>query len=181
MKTTEDILTHVKSLGFVLERQGDALNLTRPVGTTLPDNLRQATREYKQELLDHLAAHERITPEEYEALTPEQRQFYKPATGQKQTLTWEEAGRLIEEGTTAPEPGSFEAEATALLLESSRRLAPAWPKGCDLENDPCWQQAEKELHAAYWSLDRGRLRAALKLREKLALGLFEAYRKETAA
>ena len=143
----------------------------------MPDDLRQAIREHKNELLDHLAAHERITPEEYEALTPEQKHFYQPATGKKQTLTWEEAGRLIEEGTTAPEPGTFEHEADILLLESTRRIAQAWPKGCLLDG-PEWERLEEELHGAYWKFNRHELTDAIKAREQYALRIFEAHRKE---
>ncbi|MHB1403871.1 MAG: hypothetical protein ACYCXE_05045 [Thermoleophilia bacterium] len=178
MNPVTEIIAQVNSRGFQAERRGDKLRLIIPAGCPPPDDLIAKLKSHKEGLLDHLAAHERITPEEYEALTPEQKHFYQPATGRKQTLTWEEAGRLIEEGTTAPEPGSFEEEADALLLESSRRLARAWPKGCNLEDDPRWQQADQELHVSYRSLDISRLQAALDLREKLALKLFAAHEKE---
>ncbi len=74
----------------------------------------------------------------------------------------------------------FQEEADALLLESTRRLAKAWPKGCPLDTAE-WERLEAELHRAYWSLDTGRLKAILELREKLALKLFEAHQKGAAA
>ncbi|MHB8160594.1 MAG: hypothetical protein ACYDGS_08965 [Thermoleophilia bacterium] len=75
----------------------------------------------------------------------------------------------------------FQEEADRLLLESSRRIAQAWPQGFDLDDDLRWQQADRELHNVYLSMDGERLRVILELREKLALKLFETYRKERAA
>ncbi|MBE0430178.1 MAG: hypothetical protein IBX61_09985, partial [Thermoleophilia bacterium] len=73
MKTVEDILARVKSLGFTLERHGDELHLRRPAGSSPPPELIAAIQSHKPELMDHLA----------EALTPEQRKFWQPATGAK--------------------------------------------------------------------------------------------------
>ena len=176
-----EIIAQVKSLNIQMERHGDKLRLITPAGYSPPDDLVAKLKSHKQELLNYLASQENITLEEYENLTPEQRQFYQPATGKKQTLTWEEAGRLIEEGTTYPEPGTFEHGADALLLESTRHIAQAWPHGFDLDDDLRWQQADKELHVAYHSGDMEKLSVILELREKLALKLFVAYRKERAA
>ena len=66
----------------------------------------------------------------------------------------------------------FQAEADALLIESSRRLTDPWPPGFDLDSDPEWRHKEGELSAAYWTEDLGRVRAVLELRERLALRLF---------
>ena len=181
MKTAEKILDRARAMGFTLSRHGDKIRLTAPAGGSPPPDLDRAIRTHKEELLNYLASHEGITREQYEALTPEQRQYWQPATGKKQTLTWEESGRLIEEGTTFPELGSFEYETDRLLFESSRRLAQAWPKGFDLDDDLRWQQSDKELHVAYQSGDPEKLRMILELRELLAIKLFEAYRKERAA
>ena len=75
----------------------------------------------------------------------------------------------------------YQEEADSLLLGSTKRLAASWPKGCDLDDDPRWRQADKELHAAYWTLNIGRLKAVLELREKLAMKLFDAHRRGAAA
>ena len=75
----------------------------------------------------------------------------------------------------------FQEKADTLLLESSRRIAQAWPSGFDLDIDRRWQQEEDDLRAAYFSADMDRLRAVIESREKLALRLFEAYRKQRAA
>lgn len=75
----------------------------------------------------------------------------------------------------------FMEEADGLLLESSQRLAHAWPPNFDLDGDPRWQQVEQDLHAAYWSLDADKLKTVLDQRERLALGMFSAYRKGAAA
>lgn len=71
-------------------------------------------------------------------------------------------------------------EADALLLESTRRLSRAWPKGCPLDS-PEWDHLETELHRAYWSLDRHELTAAIRAREEYAMQVFEAHRREAAA
>ena len=130
-------------MGFTLSRHGDKIRLTAPAGGSPPPALDQAIRNHKEELLNYLATLNCITREQHEALTPEQRQYWQPATGKKQTLTWEEAGRLIEEGTMVPEPGSLEHEADRLLLESSRRIAQAWPQGFDLDTDYQWRLMEQ--------------------------------------
>ena len=73
----------------------------------------------------------------------------------------------------------YQEEADTLLLESTRQLARAWPKGCELDS-PKWQRLDKELHRAYWTLDRQELTAAIRAREAHALQVFEAHRKEKA-
>ncbi len=73
----------------------------------------------------------------------------------------------------------YQEEADALLLESTRRLSQAWPKGCPLDS-PEWERLEAELHRAYWTLDRRELTAAIEAREQYALRVFEAHRKEAA-
>ncbi|MBE0428395.1 MAG: hypothetical protein IBX61_00790 [Thermoleophilia bacterium] len=177
MSAIHDILSQVAALGFTLERHGDELHLKRPAGSAPPPELITAIRFHKPELMDHLA----FTREQYEALTDEQRRYYQPGEGLPAALTGEVAGQLIEEGTMYPEPGSFEHDADVLLLASTTRIARAWPAGFDLGTDPRWQRADKELHVAYHSGDAEKLRVILELREKLALKLFEAYRKEKAA
>ncbi len=67
--------------------------------------------------------------------------------------------------------------ADTLLLESSRRLADAWPAGCPLEGRE-WQRHEDALHWAYWSQDRAGLERALQEREQYALSVFAAASKE---
>ena len=74
----------------------------------------------------------------------------------------------------------YQEEADALLLESTRRLSQAWPKGCPLDS-PEWERLEAELHRAYWTLDRGQLTTAIQAREAYALRVFEAHRKGAAA
>ena len=74
----------------------------------------------------------------------------------------------------------FAEEADSLLMESTRRLAKAWPDGCQLEDDPRWDQAEHELHDAHWSLDLSELQKAIETREQLALEMFGAFKKERA-
>lgn len=75
----------------------------------------------------------------------------------------------------------FQEQADGLLLESSRRLAQAWPQGFDLDDDPRWQQTEDDLHAVYFTEDLDRLRTVINKRQTLAISLFETYRKEKAA
>jgi hypothetical protein len=74
----------------------------------------------------------------------------------------------------------FQEQADALLLESTRRLSQAWPRGCPLDS-PEWERLEAELHASYWSLGRHKLTAAIQSREEYAVRVFEAHRKEAAA
>ncbi len=74
----------------------------------------------------------------------------------------------------------YQEEADALLLESTRRLAQAWPPGCPLDS-PEWERLETELHRAYWTLDRRELTAAIQKRESYDMQVFEAHRKEAAA
>ena len=66
----------------------------------------------------------------------------------------------------------YQEEADGLLLESTRRLSQAWPKGCPLAS-PEWERLEAELHRAYWSLDHRQLKAAIQAREEYALRVFE--------
>ena len=74
----------------------------------------------------------------------------------------------------------FQEEADGLLLESTRRLAHAWPKDCPLES-PEWERLEEELHRAYWKFNRHELTDAIKAREQYALRVFENHRKGAAA
>lgn len=67
--------------------------------------------------------------------------------------------------------------ADALLLESVRRLADAWPAGCSLEG-PEWEACEQQLHDAYHSGDDLQLTEAIDAREQFALSLFDAHRKQ---
>lgn len=93
-------------------------------------------------------------------------------------------GLMTEIKTHKPELISllrFQEEADVLLLESTRRIAQAWPRGFDLDTDPRWRQAENELYEAYFSEDLDKLRAVIDCRERLALRLFEVYRKQAAA
>ena len=73
---------------------------------------------------------------------------------------------------------SFDEEADRLLLESSLRLAAAWPEGCTLSGPP-WEVSEKELLVAYRSTERGRLEKAIEAREQYATSVFRAYRRVT--
>lgn len=50
-----------------------------------------------------------------------------------------------------------------------------------LDDCPGWQLMENDLHEAYFTEDLGRLRAVIDCRERLALKLFDSYRKEQAA
>jgi hypothetical protein len=68
-------------------------------------------------------------------------------------------------------------EADRLLLESTRRLAHAWPEGYPLEG-PEWEAHEQALHDAYHSGDACRLSDAIRAREDFALVLFDRYRKK---
>jgi hypothetical protein len=68
-------------------------------------------------------------------------------------------------------------EADRLLLESTRRLAHAWPKGYPLEG-PEWEVHEQHIHDAYNSGDATRLNDVIRAREEFALALFDAYRKK---
>jgi hypothetical protein len=74
----------------------------------------------------------------------------------------------------------FALQADQLLLESTHRLGAAWPAGCQLEDDEHWRQAERELHTAYWSQDLLQLENVISNRERVALELFAAHRKERA-
>ncbi|MCL4473883.1 MAG: hypothetical protein M1455_08100 [Actinobacteria bacterium] len=74
----------------------------------------------------------------------------------------------------------YQEEADCLLLESTRRLSRAWPKGCPLDS-PQWERLEAELHSAYWTLDRRELTIAIQAREEYAMRVFEAHRKGAAA
>jgi len=192
--TFKTILNQTKLLGIVLEPYNGKLRARGPIGVTMPPELAQEIRSHAKELLNYLKAkelsehfkhHGYITRKQYDTLEPSKQQYWQPATGKGQTLTWEKADKLFKEGAREagllPEPGSVEYEADRLLLESTRRIAKAWPKGCDLDANPRWRQAEGQLHAAYHSGNLKRLRAVLELREQLALKLFEAYRRQRAA
>lgn len=71
----------------------------------------------------------------------------------------------------------WEAEADRLVLDSTERLADAWPAGCPLDG-PEWQREEDSLATAYGSMDLDRLVRALADRELCAGIHFHAYRKE---
>ena len=73
----------------------------------------------------------------------------------------------------------WEAEADRLVLDSTERLADAWPAGCPLDG-PEWQREEDSLATAYRSMDLDRLIRALADRELCAGTHFDAYRKEVA-
>lgn len=130
MKTALDIWHRVTTLKFELRLEGENIGLYAPLGGTLPNDLFEALKAHKPELLSLL---------------------------------------------------KFQEEADRLLLESTRRIAQAWPRGYPLESGPRWGELEKDLHAAYFACDLDRLRAVLELREKLAVKLFEAHRKQAAA
>lgn len=67
------------------------------------------------------------------------------------------------------EYADFAVEADRLLLDSTTRIASAWPQGCDvLDRDPRWDDLELQLQQAYWSLDRDRLRFVIGERERYA-------------
>ncbi len=72
---------------------------------------------------------------------------------------------------------AYEEEADALLLESTRRLAAAWPKGCPLEG-PEWEAHEETLTEAYWSQDLDALCRVLHAREAFAREMFSRHRRE---
>lgn len=163
MNLIMEIIAQVKEIGGRLEVSGDKVRVITPAGSVLAPELKAAIRDHKPELLHHL--------DEIAALEAKAR-----TTGK---LTWEESGRLLDHYRVKQTP--FEEEADILLLASTKRISRAWPKGFDLDDDPRWQQADKELHAAYWSCDPEKLRVILELREKLAMKLFEAHRKEAAA
>ena len=74
----------------------------------------------------------------------------------------------------------FAERADALLLESTLRLGKAWPEGCQLEDDPRWGRAERELRDASWSLDLKAFKTVIATRERLAHGVFMAFKKERA-
>ena len=74
----------------------------------------------------------------------------------------------------------FQEQADVMLLESSRRIAQAWPRGFNLDTDYQWRLMEQDLHAAYFTGDLGRVQAVIDCREQLALKLFETYGKERA-
>jgi hypothetical protein len=72
---------------------------------------------------------------------------------------------------------SYQEQADALLLESTRRLAKAWPPACPLD-DPGWDWHEKALNDAYWSQDLDCLRRIIEAREQYALRVFAVHRNE---
>lgn len=72
---------------------------------------------------------------------------------------------------------AWEEQADALILDSTRRLAAAWPSECPLLG-PEWETHEAELQDGYRSMDLCRLTTAIKSREDLALSVFDAYRKK---
>lgn len=71
----------------------------------------------------------------------------------------------------------WQEQADALLLDSTRRIAAAWPASYPLEG-PEWAAHERMLHDAYWSEDLESLAAVLGAREDYALSLFDRYRKK---
>ena len=129
MNSALEIWNRITALKFELRLKGDDIGLYAPLGGILPNDLFEALKKHKPEILDLLR---------------------------------------------------YQEEADGLLLESTRRLSQAWPKGCPLDS-PEWERLETELHAAYWSLDTGAVKEILTRREKLASSLFEAFRRERAA
>jgi hypothetical protein len=70
----------------------------------------------------------------------------------------------------------FTTVADRLLLDSSSRIAKAWPMGCALFDDgPAWDDLEQLIHEAYWSMDLARLRYAIGERERHALKSIAAH------
>lgn len=72
---------------------------------------------------------------------------------------------------------TYQEKADELLLESTRRLAAAWPHGCVLAG-PRWEAHEAAVTVAYWSEDLGALRIVLADRESFAREAFAAHRNE---
>lgn len=69
----------------------------------------------------------------------------------------------------------WEEEANRLLLESTRRLAEAWPGGYRLEGEE-WEAFEKELTEAYKSADRDELQDVIRRRKEHALQAFKRHK-----
>ena len=124
MNAALEIWNRITDLKFELRRDGEDIGLYAPLGGALPNDLFEALKAHKSEILDLLR---------------------------------------------------YQEQADALLLESTRRLSQAWPKGCPLET-PEWKRLEGELHRAYWTLDRHELAAVIRAREQYALRVFEAHR-----
>jgi hypothetical protein len=71
----------------------------------------------------------------------------------------------------------FEEWADRLLLESTARIAKAWPKGCTaLDTDSTWDELEARLHKAYWTMDPDRLREVVREREEYAVTVCASWR-----
>jgi len=76
----------------------------------------------------------------------------------------------------------YQHEADRLLLESTHRLAQAWPPGCPgLDEDAVWAEMEKQLTDAYWMVDLATLREAIERREEHVLAVFAAHRDHVRA
>lgn len=129
MKAALEIWNRITALKFELRLDGEDIGLYAPLGGTLPNDLFEALKVHKPEILDLLR---------------------------------------------------YQEEADTFLLESTRRLSRAWPKGCPLDSAE-WERLEAELHSAYWTLDRRELTAAIRVREQYAMRVFEAHRKGAAA
>jgi hypothetical protein len=90
-------------------------------------------------------------------------------------LTSDLAARLEEHKEQLLAYLDFEAEADALLLEATHRLAAAWPPGCRaLEQDARWSALEDELCEAYRSQRLPELKQVIAARERYALSVFRA-------
>ena len=68
----------------------------------------------------------------------------------------------------------FQEQADALLLESTRRIAQAWPRGYALDGDWEWRTVDRDLPRAYFYSDTSQVKAVLERRELLALKLFDS-------
>jgi hypothetical protein len=76
----------------------------------------------------------------------------------------------------------FTQEADRLLLDSTRRIAAAWPRACSaLDLDAAWDDLEAELHHAYWRMDCGRLREVIDRRERYVLDVATRHQRGWAA
>lgn len=73
---------------------------------------------------------------------------------------------------------AFEAEADALLLASTHRLAAVWPKDGPVLGGPEWDAFEDELVDAYHWQDRAALADIIVRREAFALDVFDHFRTE---
>lgn len=70
----------------------------------------------------------------------------------------------------------FAKEADRLLLDSTTRIALAWPVGCNvLDHDPRWDDLEHQVQQAYWGMDLDRLRYVIGERENYALAAIKTH------